>query len=115
MILLWIFVVNLVRCNAVVENYPCAFIPNDSMKCLEYWTLKEMNHNCTDVKDILMFTGLIKKVDGEQQISVRASSESLNFDVKTQIWVRRKDGFCENNCCGVNVKEKRFLLDGGLA
>ncbi|VDH97456.1 leishmanolysin [Mytilus galloprovincialis] len=77
MILLWIFVVNLVRCNAVEENYPCAFIPNDSMKCLEYWTLKEMNHNCTDVKDDLMFTGLIKKVDGEQLISVRASSESL--------------------------------------
>lgn len=77
MILFWIFVVNLVRCNAVVENYPCAFIPKDSMKCLEYWTLKEMNHNCTDVKDDLMFTGLIKKVDGEQLISVRASSESL--------------------------------------
>ncbi|XP_076085331.1 uncharacterized protein LOC143056132 [Mytilus galloprovincialis] len=115
MFLLWIFVVNLGHCYAAVENYPCAFLPNDSMKCIEYWTLKEMKHNCTDVKDDLMFTGLIKKVDGEHLISLRASSESLNFDVKTQIWVRRKDGFCENNCCGVNVKEKRFLLDGGLA
>ena len=77
MVLLWIFVVNLVHCYAAVENYPCAFLPNDSMKCLEYWTLKEMKHNCTDVKDDLMFTGLIKKVDKEHLISVRASSDSL--------------------------------------
>ncbi|XP_076085332.1 uncharacterized protein LOC143056133 [Mytilus galloprovincialis] len=115
MVLLWIFVVNLVHCYAAVENYPCAFLPNDSMKCLEYWTLKEMKHNCSHVKDDLMFTGLIKNVDGEQLISVRTRSDSLNFDVTTQVWVRRKDGFCENTCCGENVKEKRFLLGGDLA
>ncbi|CAC5407615.1 unnamed protein product [Mytilus coruscus] len=39
------------------------------------------------------------------------------MDVKTQVWVRRKDGICENNCCdnkcsGITCKNRGSCKDG---
>ncbi|XP_071150595.1 E-selectin-like [Mytilus edulis] len=87
------------------KHNPCIFVPNVSTDCIEYLTFNDMKPGCLNTVQLYEFTGLNSTVNGHYFISVRPTD--WDSEESIQIWIKRNDGHCTDNCCNEDTQQKR--------
>jgi hypothetical protein len=60
---------------AITTAQPCRFVPHESLKCLEFLSLHDRTHGCSNTTEHLEFTGVITTIDGIGFIGVKPIHE----------------------------------------